>query len=141
MNAPRKYANNQTGISISQGQGQINITKICWEVLGKPRVITFVKFPEDSDWMYMFPRSADYPNSTVGIVQFWDKEHMANTYIGTRTTVDDICRMFKIYRKDPMVFSPFYMIRETMVDGEKVVCVCMNNFDKYRNTGRIYANY
>ena len=140
MNAPREYAHNFTGITISRGYGQINISKICWEVLGMPRIITFVKFPEDPDWMYMFPRSVDYPNSTIGFVQFKDKANKANTYIGTRDTVDDVCRMFKIRRKDPMVFSPFYIMREVMVDGEKIVRICMNHFDKYRNTGIIYAN-
>lgn len=72
MNRPRAYAKNNTGISISSGYGQLNIAKLCMEILGNPRSITFAQLEPNSDWMHLIIR---IPNGCPAIVSedLWNR--------------------------------------------------------------------
>ena len=133
LNKPRSYSKNYTGISICQGQGQINISKICMEVLGHPQSIAFKRLTENPDWLYLIPDNEHLSNGLVADIQYRDPYNMANAYIASKDVVDSIYDMFGIKRNDPTVFSPFYMMRQDWYHNQPCVRICMNHFDKYRD--------
>lgn len=134
MNRPRKYSKNYTGISISEGYGQINISKVCMEVLEHPQTITFVQTDLDSDWLYLLPDCEHPPeHSVTGRVKYRDWEKQASAYIASQEVVISLFVSYGLTRKEPFVYSPFYIVRKDSYDGQPCVRVCMNNFEKYMN--------
>lgn len=134
MNRPRKYAKNHTGISISEGYGQINISKICMQALNHPRTITFVQPDLDSDWVYLLPDCEHPPEQSLsGRVKYRNWEKHASAYIASQELVSLLFFSFDLTRKEPFVYSPFYIMRPDIFDGIPCVRICMNHFDKYKD--------
>ena len=134
MNRPRQYAKNNTGISISSGYGQINISKLCMEILGKPHRITFAQLELCSDWMYLIPDCKNPPeHSATGTVQYRNYEKKTSAYIASQELVRTILVNYDLSRRNPFIYAPFYIVRKDSYDDQPCVRVCMTNFEKHMN--------
>ena len=134
MNRPRTYARNKTGISISDGFGQINISNLCMEVLGHPYSITFLPREEKDDWLYLVPNCAEPPiDSITARVKYRDPHNLKRAYIASHDVVKKIVSEYCIYRKDPCIYAPFYILREDTYNGKRCVKICMDNFEQHKD--------
>lgn len=134
MNRPRTYAKNKTGISISEGFGQINISNLCMEVLGNPYSITFLPRDGNDDWLYLVPNCQEPPEDSITArVKYRDRHNMKRPYIASHEVVSKICDDYYIYRKNPCIYAPFYILRAAEYNGKRCVRICMDNFEQHKD--------
>ncbi len=131
--APRKYPPIKSGISMSEGNGRINISIKIIEYLEYSKLLKFRKWNDE----YLAIEIGEYTDEDIYEV----KEYASNGHaIYDSELVSEIYSWFGIKRNDKDVMSPFYQAefenKKVKIDG-KVICyryvlIKMKNFDSFR---------
>jgi hypothetical protein len=89
---------------------------------------------ENDDWLYLVPNCAEPPiDSITARVKYRDPHNLKRAYIASHAVVKKIVRDYYIYRKNPCIYAPFYILREDTYNGKRCVRICMDNFEQHKD--------